>query len=420
MSTLSQSDVSRFRDDGFVVVRGLLTADETNRMAHAARTEFETHRYLRSGRSSHEGGGSRYPAPRRYILSEDSLRLADIRQVVDHPHVVAAAAELLRDDVCLSAFAIFGMPPGSAGTYSDTKFGDELAHWDYRPARPVGSSLRWLFVIVPLEDYTEAVGPLLVSPGSHKLATLTRRGRITHVRAARNDALPAFVDARLRRGDVLFMDGFVWHLAHRNRSDRLRFGVYNKYRARSAPPGCGPYLFRASSAALFDAAGRALLSDHAPGRISETRLLVEDDDERFLLLDSAVPGGPAQTDRKRVGSDDDNVIAQLLVAVKPQIHNRPPWVSYVGDYPVGDGDRCRVYACPRAVLTDPRLAVPGARWLTAERLGDETGRPWLSAAAARWLRDPLLRGIGQSYAQGHWSRFVTGASWTQLGAAPRS
>ena len=87
---------------------------------------------------------------------------------------------------------------------------------------------------------------------------------------------------------------------------------------------------------------------------------------------------------------------------------------------MGDGDRCRVYACPRAVLPDPRLAVPGARWLTAERLGDETGRPWLSAAAARWLRDPLLRGIGQSYAQGHWSRFVTGASWTQLGAAPRS
>ena len=46
MSTLSESDVSRFRDGGFVVVRGLLTADETNRMADAARNEFETHRHV--------------------------------------------------------------------------------------------------------------------------------------------------------------------------------------------------------------------------------------------------------------------------------------------------------------------------------------------------------------------------------------
>ena len=381
-----------------------MSGDETRRLAAAAREEFEGHRYMRR-RSGASGDfmGAVYPAPRRYILSEDSLRLADIRRVVDHPRIVTAATELLEDDVCLSAFAVFAMPPGSHGTYSDERFGDEQAHWDYRPARPVGSSLRWLFVIVPLTDYTEAVGPLYVSPGSHKLATTIRKGRITHVRAARVKELPALVDVRLRYGQVAFMDGFMWHLAHRNRSDHLRFGVYNKYQARSAPPGCGPYLFRESSAACFGER-RELLADNAPGHISETRLLIEDDG-RFLILGSMVPGGAAQTERKPPGTDDDNVISQLLVAIKPQINNRPPWVTYVGDYPLGD-DRCRVYACPRAVLPDPKLAVPGARWLTADQLSGETGQPHLTDAATSWLQAPVQRGIGQSYAQAHWSRFI--------------
>jgi hypothetical protein len=208
------------------------------------------------------------------------------------------------------------------------------------------------------------------------------------------------VDTRLRRGQVAFMDMFTWHQAYGNRSDQLRFGVYNKYRARSAPPGCGPYLFRDSSAALFGTTGDGLLANHAPGRIAETRLLVEED-EHFLVVDRTVPGGAAQPGPKRTGSDEDNVIAPLLEAADHQLGGQPPWVSYVGDYPVGDAgtDRCRVYACPRDALPGAVEAVPGARWLAADRLAGETGLAYLSTAAESWLHDPVLRGIGQSYAQ---------------------
>ena len=391
MATLSRTQVDSFRDDGFLVVADLLNSDEVSRIADAARAEFETHRYV--------AAKTRFPAPTKYVLSEDSLRLPDIRLVVDHPRIVAAATELLEDEVCISAFVIYSMPPGTAGTGGDYQRTHELAHCDYKPFRPVGSSLRWLFAIVPLVDYTEEVGPLLVSPGSHKIPELTRHGRVTHVRRARADELPAFVDTRLRRGQVAFMDMFTWHQAYGNRSDQLRFGVYNKYRARSAPPGCGPYLFRDSSAALFGTSGE-LLANHAPGRIAETRLLVEEDD-RFLVLDSTVPGGVAQPGLKRAGTDDDNVIAHLLDSVEPQLGSAPPWVSYVGDYPLGAAgtDRCRVYGCPRDALPDSPPAVPGARWLTADQLAGATGHAYLSTAAECWLRDPVLRGIGQSYAQ---------------------
>ena len=392
MGTLSQVQIDSFRDSGFLVVPDLLSSDDVSRIGAAARAEFEAHRYM--------AAKARFPAPTKYVLSEDSLRLPDIRLVVDHPRVVAAATELLADEVCISAFVIYSMPHGTAGTGGDYQRTHESAHCDYKPFRPVGSSLRWLFAIVPLVDYTDEVGPLLVSPGSHKIPELTRRGRVTHVRRARANELPGFVDTRLRRGQVAFMDMFTWHQAYGNRSDQLRFGVYNKYRARSAPPGCGPYLFRDSSAALFGTTDGGLLANHAAGRIAETRLLVEQD-ERFLVLDSTVPGGAAQPGPKRVGSDEDNVIAQLLEAAAPQLGGRPPWVSYVGDYPVGDAgtDRCRVYGCPGDALPGAAAAAPGARWLTADRLGSETGHDYLSAAAESWLHAPVLRGIGQSYAQ---------------------
>ena len=169
---------------------------EIDRLADAARSEFETQR--------HVGVGRRFPAPGKYTLSEDSLRLADVRRVVDHPQVTAAAAELLEDEIRLSAFVIYAMPPGSPGTGGDYQGTHESAHCDYKPYRPVGSSLRWLFAIVPLVDYTEPVGPLRVSPGSHRIPTLTRRGRVTHVQRAQGDQLRPFRCSCVLRVDTLF------------------------------------------------------------------------------------------------------------------------------------------------------------------------------------------------------------------------
>lgn len=399
MGVLSPAQIAGFRDDGFLVVPDLMSRDEIDGLADAVRSEFVTQRHI--------GVGRHFPDPGKYTLSEDSLRLADVRRVVDHPQVTAAVSELLEDEIRISAFVIYAMPPGSQGTGGDYQGTHESAHCDYKPYRPVGSSMRWLFVIVPLVDYTEEIGPLLVSPGSHKIPTLTRRGRITHVERARGDQLRPFQDTRLRRGQVAFMDMFTWHQAFGNRSETLRFGVYNKYRARSAPPGCGPYLFREHSAELFDQAGAELLENRIEGRVAQTKLLVEEAD-RFLVLDGpdgspTVPGGAAQPAVKRVGTDDDNVIDALMGAARPQLGGDLPWVSYVGDYLVGDGsaDVCRVYACPHEELTRDNGPAPAAAagWHYFDRLGAETGTPYLTVAAERWLTGPVVRGIGQSNEQ---------------------
>ena len=399
MGVLTPGQITRFRDDGFLVVPDLMSKDETDRLADSAYSEFHNQRHIGKG-------STLFPEPGKYTLSEDSLRLADVRRVVDHPQITSAASELLEDEIRISAFVIYAMPPGSPGTGGDYKGTHESGHCDYKPYRPVGSSMRWLFVIVPLVDYTEEVGPLLVSPGSHKIPKLIRRGRITHVERARGDQIRPFQDTRLRRGQVAFMDMFTWHQAFGNRSDTVRFGVYNKYRARSAPPGCGPYMFRERSAELFDQAGAELLENRIEGRISQTRLLIAEE-ERFLVLDGpdgspTVPGAETQPTGKRVGTDDDNVIEALMSASRPQLGSDLPWVSYVGDYLVGDGsaDVCRVYACPREELErDGSTSLATAHWYPFHQVGAKTGTPYLTKAAERWLTEPVVRGIGQSNAQ---------------------
>ena len=399
MGILNSSEIDRFRDDGFLVMPDLMNKDEIDRLADSAYSEFHNQRHI--GR-----GTSVFPHPGKYTLSEDSLRLADVRRVVDHPQITSIASELLEDEIRMSAFVIYAMPPGSPGTGGDYTGTHDSAHCDYKPYRPVGSSLRWLFVIVPLVDYTEEVGPLLVSPGSHKLPKLTQRGRITYVERARSDQLPPFKDTCLKRGQVAFMDMFTWHQAFANRSDTLRFGVYNKYRARSAPPGCGPYLFRQRSAEMFDHGSVDLLENRIEGHVAQTKLLIEMD-EKFLTLNTldgspTVPGAESQRAMKQVGTDQDNVIEALMDATGPQLGSDLPWVSYVGDYLVGDGSAnvSRVYAFPYEELLDSKLSgQTSASWHPAERLGPETGTPYLTKAAERWLTEPVIRGIGQSNVQ---------------------
>ena len=397
MSTLTQKQIDRFHDDGFLVVPDLLSPSEVDRLADAAHAEFEAHRYV--------PGTVRFPTPATYLLSEDNLQVADVRFVVDHPRIVTGVAELLGQEICLSAFALYGKPPGTAGTPGDYQAPREAAHCDYKPYRPVGSSLRWLFVIIPLIDYTEEVGPLFVSPGSHRIPTLIRKGNVTHVQRAQATDIAPLVDTQLKRGQVAFMDMFTWHQGHSNRSNKLRCGVYNKYRAKNAPPGCGPYLFRHSSAELLNNGGVELLADYAAGRIAETCLLIEDGG-RFLMLPTEsgpcrAPGGAAQPHPKLVATDDDNVISQLIEHVGTQLNTKPPWVSYVDDYPLNNtrGNVCRVYACPRNSLPDVDLTGHRTVWLQPDELLRETGDAYLATAAQQWLNDPVLRGIGQSEEQ---------------------
>ena len=189
--------------------------------------------------------------------------------------------------------------PGSKGTASGSKERrGGGTHYDYKPWRPVGSFLEWLFVIIPLVDYTEEAGPLLAVPGSHLLtAVQPSDGRVHRVRCAvipsEEEVGITLEDPRLRAGDVLIMNGFCWHEAWPNQSAHDRCGVYLKYHAASSPPACGPIIhpFAARAGCRPATAARLLPHTRSDGRCAGIRFRAHgggDGTEPIPTVDGAV------------------------------------------------------------------------------------------------------------------------------------
>lgn len=406
---LSSEELTAYREDGFVVLRDVLGDDELERLATGVERELGG---PRERRRTTPGAGPETGQTGDYsVLIDECLGEADVNFVIDHPNILAAVETLLGDRPVLSEFSIHIKRPGWEGTGRDYEGMCGRGHFDYKPFRPVDSSLNWIFTVIPLVDYTEDIGPLLVSPGSHRCSTFEEGGgRVTIVNRAKDTGIPALVDARLRRGDVLLMHMFTWHEALANRSELVRLGAYIKYRGANAPPACGPYLY--ADHHIRDLARRSgrLLLDHADRPIRSTALLLESEGEvLFMQLDDgswSLPCGVARTGHKVPGSNDDNVIEQLYAAARSQLGLELPWVSYVGDF--GDVERrglCRVYAYPlpaRSELSQSRLL--DVAWLSSEEIVQlhRAGRlrhGFEAEAIEQWRQVGPLRGIGKSRVQ---------------------
>ncbi len=402
--TLTEEEIVTYRESGFIKAGGIVSSDELDRFAGAVDNEIEKGR-VRDVSGPKEGQSATFS-----VLVEGCIQEPGINFMVDHPGIVGAVECLLGGPARLSSFSIHIKRPGWLGTDGDYEGTHGRRHCDYKPFRPVGSSMNWLFTIIPLVDCIGEIGPLLVSPGSHRCFRTVRYGRVTKGQRAKGTEIPEFVDTELKRGEVLFMDGFTWHEAYPNRSDRNRIGIYNKYMAANAPPGCGPYLFSDRNYNVIKSRGSDLLNNHSNRLIASTRLILECRD-RVLFLKSknglmSLPGGSAQTKKKISGSNDDNVIEHLYASLKEQLGIEFPWVSYVGDFADnGNGDLCRVYAYPELAESQiENLNGKDVAWLGEAEISSEARNGKLELgfeldAVRRWLHEPLLRGIGQSRSQ---------------------
>ena len=402
---LRHDDIKSYHENGFLIVRGRFRDEEMRRLDRAILRCARAPGCLSTDRKS------RYPQPSKYTIASEGLLDPDLAFIADDSSILDAVEKLLGKPPSLSAFVSYLRTPGDRGSAADYRGSSLTAHCDYKPFRPAGSSLDWLFVILALSDYTPEIGPLYVSPGSHKISRTRARGRITHVERAGVEQVPPLVDAKLRRSDMLFMNMFTWHEAPANRSDQDRWGIYNKYTAIDAPPATGPFLFSNAAFQMLGDRGRETMRHHTDRPIATTRLVLEHDD-RVLLVRSTdpsrpdcgrwtLPGGAAEQIDIIRDWDVGNVIASLEARVLDLLGVEIDWMTYVGDYLDGGG-LCRVYARP---LDEPiRLLAPKmleTRWIGEGELASDEYRDRMSSgfeveAIRNWLHDPLLRGIGQS------------------------
>ena len=375
---LAAADVEQYARDGFCIVRDALEDREIERFAQAFRRHPPLHGPL----------PGEYPAPGRYTLAESCMADPDLGFVVGHPTIVEAARQLLEDDPVLTAFVVYDRTPGGPGIPK---------HNDYKRWRPVGSSMNWLFAIVPLDDFDAKRGQLFVSPGSHRLERVRRTaGRALEVDAAVVPDDDSFIDPQLTRGDLLLMNMHCWHRAAPNRSNRHRIGFFNKYAAAHCPPATGYYPFNDAAYRGLTTAGQKTVAFHSDKPIATARVLLQRED-KYLLLDGAFPGGPTFHERAIPDWDLGNYVAAAHAGMRKQVKVETPWLTYVGDYDEGE-NLARLYAFELNHNGFP--ARYAGDWLTADEMRERgTHFGYEANAVQNWLDPSIVRGKGISQAQ---------------------
>ena len=402
--SLSRADIDSFHRHGYLVVRQAISQTACQRLKTALLRRVENHQYTISVPRDKV-----FPEPAKYTLAASDWAEPDLAFIVEHPVVLDAVEAVLGKPPVLTAYVAYVRPPNDDGS---------RAHCDHKRWRPVGSSLNWCFTIVPLVDFDEALGPLLVCPGSHKLIQPVHRDgeRTLSVTPPDKSKLGPFVDANLKCGDLLLLHGNTWHEAPPNQSDDLRIGIFNKYAACDAPPAAGYFKWSNAVYESLGPSGKRLLAVHTDRALKSTRLVLErryQGNCQVLLRESdekgwTLPGGLIDDGRNRAleagldgAWDTGNLIGALGELCLEQLGIELPWMSYVADHEE-DNHLCRVYG---ATLTNeynnPGLPAD-TKWFSAPALDRiVTPCPFLSDATRQWLGDDaeLIRGKGKSELQ---------------------
>ena len=421
VSALSVDQLAGFKRDGVVVLRGFLCDEELDAIATPIR---ELQAEPDSPVVASQSNVTKFNFPdfqglrRRPALATASF---------DHPRVVSVVQDALGDDAELMQFGALTWTPGADGVG---------LHYDYKPFRVVGSALEWVFCIVPLTDYEDHDGPLLLRPGSHALTTvlpnhhhdLLGSGRIYQVDAAQIPPLRSvqdqLINPHLNRGDLLLMKGFTWHFADSNRPPSLgRTGLYMKFRAASSPPATGPLLFSTDVAATLQHPG--LMPFHrrdGTQTVDEGCLIIEQAGTKRVWAVPGVGSGRWQLPRWQIQPtaamcstttaawDASNIIGELQQNVRRDLSVQASWMSWIADSKkldrtasnVPEERLCRVYghllAQGDAEPCDQSgsLLVSGGRFIDPTELELVEERSWVR----QWVLQvdsserPVKRGIG--------------------------
>ena len=400
---------NEFEKNGYVVLRGVLTEAEVDRLAGPIRAAF--------GKGDYDTflKGPAYPAPGIHSMGprvlEDHPEIAEVS--LAHPSIVAAIEELFGEPATLAQYWSIMRPPG-AGIGDKPFVNGSGAHYDYKPWRCVGSYVKWMFAVIPFIDYTETAGPLTVAPGSHlKTTLLPSDGRVHQVDAAQVPTAENIhlVDPSLKKGDVVLMDGFLWHEPRPNYGNSDRCGLYMKFHAKSSPPACGPTIYPSTvHEVLPDGAkhlvpyhrgdGRyaAIREDGPVGGVDAARLLIEDRDGKVLVVGNdadgwRLPEFAAAEDATAGILDVCNVMGSVVAQARDRLGLQLPWLSWLldlsdpaeGEEEAGEW-RCRVYG-HRLDSAAPDAADGRARWLSVEGLDElaSAGRLASGADVLKWL-----------------------------------
>ena len=386
--TLSEQQIADYNEEGYLIVRNVLSPKEADELRRVVQKEVQRDAYPSS---------LTYPQPAKYTVSGNRLAAPGLAAIAEHPMVVSAVESALGQPAHLTAYVAYLRTPGDKGAG---------AHCDYKRWRPVGSSMNWVFAIIPLTDFDEAYGPFLVSPKSHKLTqVIDPDAHILDLIRPDAKQLPPFIDPELKAGDLLVVNEHVWHKAPAGTITEDRCGIFNKYCAADAPPAAGYYPYDPAALDALSDDGKRLIPVCFDKPITTTRLLIEDpsgQESKFLVHRDAekasweLPGGEGWEEEKLVGWDVGARIGSLQELTQTQLGLEVSWMSYIEDVEEKDGI-CRIYGFSDENFDLGALANKGCDWLTKSELQKRLGESdTICHAIDTWQQTDVIRGKGKA------------------------
>jgi ectoine hydroxylase-related dioxygenase (phytanoyl-CoA dioxygenase family) len=388
---IDDQQMADYHENGYLIVRNLLSSEEVETLRDIVKAQAKWNSYPPS---------LKYPTPGKYTISGNKMAEPGLASIAEHPTVVQAVEAALGQPAHLTAYVAYLRTPGDKGSG---------AHCDYKRWRPVGSSMNWVFAIIPLVDFDEEYGQFLVSPGSHKLSCVVdENAHIQDLAPIDKSQMAPFIDPELKAGDLLVTSAYTWHEAPAGTTSDDRCGIFNKYCAVNAPPAAGYYPYHSDALGALSEAGKRLIPVCFDEPIATTRLLIErstGEDAEFLLVRDTkndrwgLPGGEGWEEEEGVGWDVGSRIGSLQVLVKQQLDSDVPWMSYIEDVKREEGI-CRVYGFSDDSLTSCVAKNGQADWFTKGQLKSLLGEDdYICQAIATWQRDDIIRGKGKAVSQ---------------------
>lgn len=192
-----RADLEAVEAQGYVIIEGLLSADELDAIRKATAPLLDT-----PGRNDFEG----LKTQRVYAVLAKTRALD---RLVDHPRILALLDRLFMPNYLLSQLQIINILPGE--TAQALHF-DDAFYPVPRPRPPLGAATVWA-----IDDFTPENGATSIVPGSHTWDD------------ARGPKASEVIPAVMPAGSVVFYPGTFWHGGGANGTDLSRLAVTCQY-----------------------------------------------------------------------------------------------------------------------------------------------------------------------------------------------
>lgn len=243
---LSDSEVRRYREDGFVVPEFRLDPDQVAKLRDALDRVIAANPDKRPEQlvSVHIAGRN----------AEGIIGDAEFMAVSRDDAILDVVEQLIGPDIILWGCQAFCKPPGDG---MEVPWHQDGNYW---PIKPLATCTLW----IAIDDSVIENGCLRVIPGSHRTRSLNAHHKVDRDDVVLNQRADdasfdesTAVDVELEAGQMSLHDVYMLHGSNPNRSDRRRAGLAIRYMPATS-------LFDRSSGADGTGAGYAVYFSNRP------------------------------------------------------------------------------------------------------------------------------------------------------------